>query len=77
MLQIWSADTAVLVTACRGHAGEVTDLSVAVDDSLVASSSNDSTVRCWSLMVSVLQHVQGGLPCRGVVYTEMEGAGGH
>ena len=43
----------MLVTACRGHEGEVTDLSVSADDGMVASSSNDSTVRCWSLLVGV------------------------
>ena len=41
----------MLVSVCRGHEGEVTDLSVSGDDSLVASSSNDHSIRCWSLQV--------------------------
>lgn len=57
--QIWSTETALLLCTCRGHRAEVTDLAVNVDNTLFASSSNDHTVRCWSLKVStslVCQH---------------------
>lgn len=37
--------------SCLGHEGEVTDLAVCRDNSMVASSSNDTTVRVWSLEV--------------------------
>lgn len=50
--QIWSTETALLLCTCRGHRAEVTDLAVNVDNTLFASSSNDHTVRCWSLEVS-------------------------
>ena len=50
-LQIWSVHTAMLLTSCRGHDGEVTDLAVNLDSTIVASSSNDTTIRCWSLEV--------------------------
>ncbi len=43
--------TGLLVRTCRGHVAEVTDLAVSADNALLASSSNDHTVRCWSLQV--------------------------
>ena len=50
-MQIWSVESALLLASCRGHQGEVTDLAVAADNSVVASSSNDAVIRCWSLQV--------------------------
>ena len=35
----------------RGHEAEVTDLAISCNNELVASSSNDSTIRVWSLKV--------------------------
>ena len=35
----------------RGHETEVTDLAVSCDNSVVASSSNDFSIRVWSLKV--------------------------
>lgn len=55
-LQIWSSQTALLLRSCRGHDGEVTDLAINMESSMVASSSNDQTIRCWSLQVCY--HVQ-------------------
>lgn len=49
--QIWSTQTAQLLRSCRGHDGEVTDLAVNLNSTIVASSSNDTTIRCWSLQV--------------------------
>ena len=49
LAQIWSVETALLLCTCRGHRAEITDLAVNVDNTLFASSSNDHTVRCWSL----------------------------
>ena len=43
--------TGLLVCTCRGHTAEVTDLAISADNALLASSSNDHTVRCWSLQV--------------------------
>ena len=50
-MQMWSVESALLLASCRGHQGEVTDLAVNVDNSIVASSSNDTVIRCWSLQV--------------------------
>ena len=47
----------------RGHEGEVTDLAVSCCNKHVASSSNDCSIRVWSLQVAtaalnaVLAHV--------------------
>eukprot|EP00873_Tetraselmis_striata_P019505 jgi/Tetstr1/439769/TSEL_028182.t1 len=47
LLKIWSARTGLLISTCRGHNGEVTDLSVSICNNFVASSSNDASVRVW------------------------------
>jgi hypothetical protein len=49
--QIWSLEHALLLVSCRGHEGEITDLAVSCDNTMVASSSNDTTIRCWDLKV--------------------------
>lgn len=46
-------ETGLLLCTCGGHRAEVTDLAVNVDNTLFASSSNDHTVRCWSLEASL------------------------
>ncbi len=51
MVQIWSTRTGLLHASCRGHDAEITDLAVSCDNSLVASSSMDSTIRVWQLEV--------------------------
>ena len=53
LVQIWSIEAALLIACCRGHDGEVTDLATNADNTIVASSSNDATIRCWSLKVSL------------------------
>ncbi len=50
-MQIWSVETALLLMSCRGHEGEVTDLALSSDNGIVASSSNDTTIRCWDMTV--------------------------
>ena len=52
-MQMWSVESALLLASCRGHQGEVTDLAVNADNSIVASSSNDTVIRCWSLLVGL------------------------
>lgn len=54
-LQIWSMQTAMLQMACRGHTAEITDLAVSCDNLMLASSSNDHTIRIWDLSVRLLQ----------------------
>ena len=39
----------LLLTTCRGHTGEITDVKMSWDDAVAASSSNDCTIRCWDL----------------------------
>jgi len=51
-VQVWSAETGLLLCSCRGHTQEITDLSVSADDAMFASASNDRTVRVWSLQVT-------------------------
>ncbi|KAL4448446.1 hypothetical protein ABPG75_005665 [Micractinium tetrahymenae] len=68
LVKIWSTTTGLLQAACRGHDAEVTDLSVSADNSLVASSSMDGTVRVWQLEGS------GGRP--GLPVSVLVGHGG-
>ncbi|KAL3137809.1 hypothetical protein ABBQ38_005065 [Trebouxia sp. C0009 RCD-2024] len=56
LVKIWSSQTALLLRSCRGHDGEVTDLALNMESSMVASSSNDQTIRCWSLKDHNLGH---------------------
>ncbi len=49
--QIWSLNTCCLLASCRGHDAEVTDLAVDGSGTLLASCSNDCTIRLWSLEV--------------------------
>ena len=46
LVKIWSARSGALLAACRGHGGDVTDLTVL--GRFVLSGSNDRTVRVWS-----------------------------
>ena len=54
-------ETALLLVSCRGHEGEVTDLALSRDGTLLASSSTDSTVRCWSLEVGACTSTHTGV----------------
>ena len=54
---MWSVESALLLASCRGHQGEVTDLAVNADNSIVASSSNDTIIRCWSLQVGYTEEL--------------------
>ncbi|GAB4817147.1 hypothetical protein N2152v2_004193 [Parachlorella kessleri] len=49
LVKVWSVRTGLLQSTCRGHDGEITDLSVSCDNSLAASSSMDTTIRVWQL----------------------------
>ncbi|XP_051118937.1 uncharacterized protein LOC127243109 isoform X2 [Andrographis paniculata] len=49
LVKIWSMETAFCLASCRGHEGDITDLSVSLNNTLVASASNDFTICVWRL----------------------------
>ncbi|CAK7326373.1 unnamed protein product [Dovyalis caffra] len=49
LVKIWSMETAFCLASCRGHEGDITDLAVNSNNTLVASSSNDCIIRVWRL----------------------------
>ncbi|OQR74142.1 bromodomain and WD repeat-containing protein 3-like [Tropilaelaps mercedesae] len=49
LVKIWSATDGRLRATLRGHASEITDLSLSPDNSLLASGSLDKTIRVWCL----------------------------
>ncbi|KAL0420120.1 UNVERIFIED_CONTAM: PH-interacting protein [Sesamum radiatum] len=65
LVKIWSMETAFCLASCRGHEGDITDLSVSSNNALVASASNDFTIRVWRLPdgcpISVLRGHSGAV----------------
>lgn len=65
LVKIWSTETGFCLRSCRGHEGDITDLSVSSGNVLVASASNDFTIRVWRLPhgvpVSVLRGHTGAV----------------
>ncbi|VDD91305.1 unnamed protein product [Enterobius vermicularis] len=49
LVKVWSATSGLLRFTLRGHGAQITDISVADDNSLLASGSLDKTMRVWSL----------------------------
>ncbi|KAL8527224.1 hypothetical protein ACS0TY_005197 [Phlomoides rotata] len=49
LVKVWSMETALCLASCRGHEGDITDLSVSFNNAIVASASNDFTIRVWRL----------------------------
>lgn len=49
LVKIWSMETAFCLASCRGHEGDITDLTVSSNNALVASASNDYSIRVWRL----------------------------
>lgn len=49
LIKIWSLETGDLKFTLRGHVGNITDLAVNDSNTLLASSSDDKTVRVWEL----------------------------
>ena len=50
-LQIWDAQTSMLVSSCRGHQHDVSCLTVNCTDAILASGSYDCFIRTWGLEV--------------------------
>ncbi|RWS17105.1 bromodomain and WD repeat-containing protein 3-like protein [Dinothrombium tinctorium] len=49
LVKIWSATDARLLATLRGHAAEITDLSVNYENTLLAAGSCDKMIRVWCL----------------------------
>lgn len=64
-MKVWSSRSGELLATLRGHCGEISDISLSVDNTLLASGSLDKTVRVWCLQtsapVAVLSGHQGGI----------------
>jgi PH-interacting protein len=45
LVKIWSTETGLCLRSCRGHEGDITDLAVSSGNTLVASASNDYSIR--------------------------------
>lgn len=50
-VQVWCVQTGLLLVTARGHTGEISDLSLSADGTMVASGATDADVRVWSLQV--------------------------
>lgn len=59
LVKIWATDDGRLLATLRGHAAEISDLTVNFENTLLASASCDKIIRVWCLRtcapVAVLQ----------------------
>lgn len=59
LVKIWATDDGRLLATLRGHAAEISDMTVNFENTLLASASCDKIVRVWCLRtcapVAVLQ----------------------
>lgn len=49
LVKIWNASSGRLLATLRGHASEITDMSVNFENTMLASGSCDKVVRVWCL----------------------------
>ncbi|KAJ3338810.1 signal transducing kinase of the PAK [Gonapodya sp. JEL0774] len=49
LVKIWSARSGWIIHTLRGHTSEIIDLAVNYENTLLASASNDDTIRIWHL----------------------------
>lgn len=54
LIKIWSARDGRLLKTLRGHAGEITDMSVNFENRVLASGGMDKVIRIWDLRTSKL-----------------------
>jgi WD40 repeat protein len=50
LVKVYAVGTGLLKCTCRGHDGEISDLSVSCDNTMFASSSIDFSIRVWRLL---------------------------
>ena len=49
LVKVWSARTGMLLATFRGHEGQVTDLAINPESTILASSDTTGAIRVWSL----------------------------
>lgn len=49
LIKLWSATDGRLLSTFRGASGEITDIDINLDNSLLAAGSLDHSVRVWEL----------------------------
>ena len=49
LVKIWHSRSGRLMATLRGHAAEITDMTVNQENTLLATGSMDKSVRVWSL----------------------------
>lgn len=49
LVKIWSADDGKLLSTLRGHMGEITDLAINYENTMLATGSCDKMIRVWCL----------------------------
>lgn len=54
IIKIWSASNGRLLATLRGHQGEITDLSISLENDMLASGSCDKKIRVWDLRTTAL-----------------------
>ena len=63
LVKIWSVITGRLLVTIRGHASEITDITISYDNRFVAAGSCDKCVRVWctttTAPIAVLQSHTG------------------
>lgn len=60
LVKVWSAVSGRLLATLRGHDGEIVDLTVNYENTLLASGSCDKSVRIWCLKTTVCLYVLHG-----------------
>ena len=72
IVKLWSTQNGMLLASCVGHSGDITDLSKSRDEDILASSSNDGTVRIWSTARETLGSPLSVLRAKGKSVTCVE-----
>ena len=49
LVKIWGTDDGRLLATLRGHAAEISDMTVSYENTMIAAGSCDKTIRVWCL----------------------------